>query len=249
MNELHKSGICYTYIVLNYTSIAICHIKIMNNIYELFNVHQSANSMEILESCKKQLSEWKFDTVFLELKRMVSHLQATLSIKRVFEEGEEYLKVSARILLNPETRQTYDAYLDALSNPTIEKIKLTQARIQWFNSNNNTIHFSKNMLKRLTDTNADQKKETTENLPKRHKKSHGVVKPICRQCRSQFDFNDDYLVLHCDCTTRTGHPDCMNSFKERVKGKCPVCRKTLLVRYQISKYLFWQNKEKFKLIT
>ena len=49
----------------------------MNNIYELFNVRQSANSMEILENCKKQLSEWKFETVFLELKRKVSHLQAS----------------------------------------------------------------------------------------------------------------------------------------------------------------------------
>jgi len=88
----------------------------MNNIYELFNVRQSANSMEILENCKKQLSEWKFETVFLELKRKVSHLQASLNIKRVFEEGEDYLKVSARILLNPETRQTYDAYLDTLEN-------------------------------------------------------------------------------------------------------------------------------------
>jgi len=223
----------------------------MNNIYELFHVRQSANSMEILENCKKQLSEWKFETVFLELKRKVSHLQASLNIKRVFEEGEEYLKVSARILLNPETRQTYDAYLDTMQNPTSEKIKLTKARIQWFNLNNNAVIFSKNMLKRLSDANVGpfRKKETIENLPKRQKKSHGDVKPICRQCRSEFDFNDDYLVLHCDCSTRTGHFECMNSFKERMKGNCPVCRKTLLKRVQISKYLFWQNKEKFKLIT
>lgn len=222
----------------------------MGSIYELFNVPQSANSMEILESCKKRLSEWELEPVFLQLKRTVSHLQANVNIKRVFEEGEHYLKVSARILLNPETRQAYDDYLDTLINPTIEKIKLTKARIQWYNYNNNDVIFSNDMIKRLSDAYGGRgvEKETLEKLPKRQKISHNV-KPICRQCRSTFDFNDDYLVLHCDCSTRVGHTECMNNFKERMKGKCPVCRKTLLKRVQISKYLFWQNKEKFKLIT
>jgi hypothetical protein len=178
---------------------------------------------------------------------MSSTLQANVNIKRVYEEGEQYLKTSARILLNPESRQLYDAYLDTIEHPTIEKIKLTKARILWYNSNKNAVHFSKTMLEQLENTEIDRKQDDLEEVPKRHRKDN--VKPICRQCRGFFDFNADYLVLHCDCTTRTGHTDCMNSFKDRVKGKCPVCRKALLVRYQISKYLFWQNKEKFKLIT
>jgi len=218
------------------------------NIYNLFNLHQTANSLEILNRCSEYLSAWDLESVLIKLNQITSTLQATVNIKRLYDEGEQYLKISARILLNPESRQLYDAYLDTIEHPTIEKIKLTQARILWYNSNNNSVHFSKTLLDHLGKTAFCSQENNTEPLPKRQKSTHST-NPICRQCRSDFDFNQDYLVLHCDCTTRTGHTDCMNSFKDRVKGKCPVCRKTLLVRYQISKYLFWQNKEKFKLIT
>tara|TARA_B110000879_G_scaffold153454_1_gene198564 strand:- start:333 stop:989 length:657 start_codon:yes stop_codon:yes gene_type:complete len=217
------------------------------NIYKLFNLRETADSLEIMERCKQRLSEWTFETVFLKLNQTISTTQASVNIKRVYEEGEQYLKVSARILLNPESRQLYDAFLGAIKHPTNEKKKLTKAMILWYNSNNNAVKLGATMLQRLEITEISIKEPIVSNPAKRRKKDN--ANPICRQCRSQFDFNDDYLVLHCDCTTRTGHPDCMNSFKERVKGKCPVCRKILLVRYQISKYLFWQNKEKFKLIT
>ena len=217
------------------------------DIYNLFGLSETANSLEIMERCKQRLAEWNFETVFRKLNQTIDTMQASVNIKRVYEEGEQYLKVSARILLNPESRQLYDAFLGAIKHPTNEKKKLTKAMILWYNSNNNAVKLGATMLQRLEITEISIKEPTSHRLAKRRKKDN--ANPICRQCRSQFDFNDDYLVLHCDCTTRTGHPDCMNSFKERVKGKCPVCRKTLLVRYQISKYLFWQNKEKFKLIT
>lgn len=48
---------------------------------------------------------------------------------------------------------------------------------------------------------------STENPAKRQK----ISKPICRQCRCEFD-----LVLHCHCSTRCGHNECMENFKERV---------------------------------
>jgi hypothetical protein len=217
------------------------------NIYNLFHLNKTANSHEIFKKCQEYLLEWTFENVLHQLSKQMTTLQANVNIKKVLIEGEQYLKASASILLNPQSRQTYDAYLDCLLRPTNEKMTLTRARILWYNSNNDEVQFSKTMLTNIEETKVDNEIKENENPPKRHKKDN--VKPICRQCRGHFDFNVDYLVLHCDCSTRAGHPECMNSFKERVNGKCPVCRKTLLVRYQISKYLFWQNKEKFKLIT
>ena len=90
---------------------------------------------------------------------------------------------------------------------------------------------------------------TTMNTKKPCTKSHGCDdKPQCRACRCSFDFTDEYLVLHCHCTTRVGHKQCLEDFSSRVKHKCPVCRKPLLKRHQVSKYLFWNVKEKYKFI-
>jgi hypothetical protein len=119
------------------------------DIYKLFGLNETANSLEIMERCKQRLAEWKFETVFRKLNQTIDTIQASINIKRVYEEGEQYLKVSARILLNPETRQLYDAFLDAEMHPTNEKNKLTKAMILWFNSNNNAVNFSKTMLQRL----------------------------------------------------------------------------------------------------
>ena len=227
------------------------------DIYSLFGLNQDASSLVILEKCKSKLEQWTFQNVISKLNRTIDNTSAAVNAKSVYEEGERYLKTSATMLLDPQARQCYDAYLDCLIAPNSEKILLTRARILWFNSiEKNPIKFSKKMVESIKeidpkidpeiDPKIETKIETGLNPAKRQKLA---TKPLCRQCRGQFDFGKDYLVLHCDCSTRCGHTECMKTFKERVKGKCPVCRKTLLLRHQISKYLFWQHKEKFKFIT
>ena len=150
--------------------------------------------------------------------------------------------VVAAMLMDPSARQCYDAWLDIQQNPTAEKSELTRARLLWYNGNDQApnIKFGPKMFKSL--------------VPVVKKTSRPVIntstsKPLCRQCRCCFDFAESYLVLHCDCTTRVGHVACMEMFSDQVRGKCPVCRKALLQRHQVSKYLFWNVKEKFKFIS
>jgi len=216
------------------------------DIYSLFDLEKSADSLTILDTCTAKIREWVFEKV---LEKMNSEMHGAINIKSLYEEGRRYIRVSASILLDPGARQCYDAYLDCLHSPTSEKIALTKARIVWYNSNqNNSVEFSNTMIINLEKA-ISVDKPSTEKTAKRQKISKKISKPICRQCRCEFDFNKSYLVLHCHCSTRCGHNECMEDFKERSGGKCPVCRKKLLERHQISKYLFWQHKEKFKFIT
>ena len=123
---------------------------------------------------------------------------------------------------------------------TPEKKKLTRSRLLWFNDTSDNICFSESMINALGDVGYQTKKE----IPKRTMD----IRPECRECRMPFDISKDYLVLHCHCTTRVGHEGCLNDFDKRVKHKCPVCRQPTLKRRRISKYLFWNVKEKYKFI-
>ena len=145
------------------------------------------------------------------------------------------------MLLNPSAKQCYDAWLDTRISPSPEKNTLTRSRLLWFNQTNNNIHFSDSMIKAIGTTVGAEKppKTSTKNI---------ISNPTCRACRCPFDFSEDYLVLHCHCTTRVGHVSCLSNFAERVSHKCPVCRQQLLKRHQVSKYLFWNVKEKYKFI-
>lgn len=218
------------------------------DIYSLFMLDKSADSLTILDRCLAKIKKWTFEKVLEKLKKN-DKMHGAVNIKSVYEEGRNYIRASASILLDPSARQCYDAYLDCLDSPTTEKIALTRARIVWYNSNKtNSVEFSDTMIKKLEKAKpkaGDRPLRSAEPPAKKQK----MTKPICRQCRCEFDFQKSYLVLHCDCSTRCGHNDCMKNFKKRVGGKCPVCRKKLLERHQISKYLFWQHKEKFKFIT
>ena len=218
------------------------------DIYSLFDLEKSADSLTILDRCTAKIKKWTLEKV-LEKMNSRNEMHGAINMKSLYEEGRKYIRVSASILLDPGARQCYDAYLDCMHKPSSEKIALTKARIVWYNSNqNNSVEFSNTMIINLEKAiSVDE--PSTEKTAKRQKISKKISKPICRQCRCEFDFNKSYLVLHCHCSTRCGHNECMEDFKERSGGKCPVCRKKLLERHQISKYLFWQHKEKFKFIT
>ena len=145
------------------------------------------------------------------------------------------------MLLDPSARQCYDAWLDVQAVSTPEKVSLTRARLSWFNGQASTFTFSESMIEQL---------ESPEQVQiKRSVKRKFTTEPICRGCDESFNFQDPYLVLHCHCTTRVGHVKCMQEFADEIKNKCPVCRQRLLHRHQVSKYLFWNVKKKFKFIS
>ncbi len=212
------------------------------SVYALFGLTPKASPYEILERCKQCCSDWSKTAVRERLLSSQSSEQATVNAERIFEEGERYLKSAAAMLLDPSAKQCYDAWLDARNCPSPEKIALTRSRLLWFNQTTNNIRFCDSMIEEL---GAEAPKLRRASTPKCVSM---VSKPKCRECRSAFDLSGDYLVLHCHCTTRVGHVACLNDFSARVGHKCPVCRQTLLKRHQVSKYLFWNVKEKYKFI-
>ena len=208
--------------------------------YELLKLSKQASPIEILEKCKQYFQEWTLTSVQQKLSLQMSREEAAVGAVDVYEKGKVYLTSIATMLLDPSARQCYDAWLDVRQNGTPELAALTKARFQWFNSTSKNIRFSEFMLESLCNTKTVQPKPP----PLRKLSSQ----PVCRVCHCHFDFDKPYLVLHCDCTTRVGHVECIQDFTTRVKDKCPVCRQKLLQRHQVSKYLFWNVKDKFKFI-
>ena len=212
------------------------------SVYKLLDVDMSASPHLIVEKCKEYFKRWTLTAVRNSLQQKMSSSEAVVNAEVVHKEGIEYLKSVATMLLDPSARQCYDAWLDVQKSPSCEKNKLTRSRILWFNQTNQAVKFSDNVLKCITE-------ESSEIVQSPNKKRKVIANPKCRVCRNDFDFSEDYLVLHCHCTTRVGHVECLNEFSKRIKDKCPVCRQTLLKRHQVSKYLFWNVKNKYKFIT
>ena len=210
------------------------------SVYVLFGLDQTSSPRDVLKQCSLVCSTWTLEKVNSKLLQSMTREQAMVNVKTVFADGHQYLKTAASMLMDPSARQCYDAWLDVLVSPTKEKKALTKARFLWHNQQNTSVKFTETMMKCLGDeVSCTNRKKQQQHTP---------VHPICRQCRCKFDFADPYLVLHCHCTTRVGHDECLTLFHDRCNGKCPVCRQTLLMRYQVSKYLFWNVKDKFKLI-
>jgi len=209
--------------------------------YSLFGIDPGSSPCDILKECKKRCAEWTLESVSDSLQDSMPIEHAMVNTKKIYDTGNFYLKSSASMLLDPSARQCYDAWLDVLKNPTPEKKALAKARILWFNQQKNPVQFSAQMLEQLGDDTACIKATKKRKRPT-------SLRPQCRVCRNDFDFDSPYLVLHCHCTTRVGHVDCLTDFNNRVGKKCPVCRQQLLMRHQVSKYLFWNVREKFKFV-
>lgn len=209
--------------------------------YTFLNVGKHASPLEIMGRCKSHMSAWTLDAVRDKLARQHGPASAAVNAPQVWQTGQIYIQQIASMLLDPSARQCYDAWLDACTSPSAEKCLLTKARLQWFNTTTQSsgIQFDKSMLDRMNiETPRPAKKLKTEKAS---------TKPICRCCREPFSFAEPYAVLHCHCTTRVGHVQCMEKFSNQVQ-KCPVCRQKLLRRHQVSKYLFWNVKDKYKFI-
>ena len=211
------------------------------SVYSLFGLAPDASPYQISSKCKQFCSDWDLTAVRHRLMKTQTPEEAAVHAGKVFEHGQAYLKSAAAMLLDPSAKQCYDAWLDACRSPSPEKITLTRSRLLWFNQTSKGIRFDERMIDALGQV--PKKRAATP------KNTSIALKPKCRVCRSGFDFSEDYLVLHCHCTTRVGHVGCLHDFSTRMGDKCPVCRQTLLKRHQVSKYLFWNVKEKYKFIS
>lgn len=231
---MERSYLSYSYVCRHMTSSA----------YDLFGLDEAASPADVLRQCKNCLSQWTVASVRARLGTCMPMSEACVNTESVYKDGLAYLKSSAMVLLEPSARQCYDAWLDAVRTGNHEKITLTRARLLWFNKTESSVKFSEGMIKALKDTCAP-----VAETPAKPGRRDPNVEPQCRACRCPFSFTEEYLVLHCHCTTRVGHVQCMQDFASRVKHKCPVCRKALLKRHQVSKYLFWNVKDKYKFVS
>ena len=212
------------------------------SVYDLFNISATASPSEILQKCKDYCAQWTLTAVLEKLTTDFGPVAAANNAQAVYSEGEIYLKSTAAVLFDPGARQCYDAWLDAVDSDSPEKKKLTRSRLLWFNDTAAKVCFSESMIKALGDSALGPHKKAKI----RHKFN---THPECRICRAPFELSERHLVLHCHCTTRVGHPECLARFSKSVSNKCPVCRQHLLKRHQVSKYLFWNVKEKYKFVS
>lgn len=215
------------------------------NVYNLLKLSKTASSNDIMQKCQEYCERWTCENVQRRLEKQMTVSEAIESSQKIWSEGQEYIKSLAVMLLDPAARECYDAWLDTLESPSFEKNQLMRSRLQWFNSNmhSSPIVFSDSMIQEL-----NQKK--CEKICKQRSKNVRIanLKPNCRICNKSFSFDEPFVAFHCHCTTRVGHTACLNDFSLRFKNKCPVCRSKLLVRHTISKYLFWNVRDKYRFI-
>jgi len=222
------------------------------SVYDLLQIDGRSSPTDIMNKCQEYCVRWTLASVRQHLCNTMTTEEASVCANAVWSDGHQYLISMATMLLDPSARQCYDAWLDACKRGTPEVVALTLARMQWFNGTSELFKFSDTMLTCLKNTQNIKSipltSTRTSSKRTRTPSKRIQTKPLCRLCQCQFKFDEKYLVAHCDCTTRVGHVECVQSFSSRVGGKCPVCRQKLLERHQISKYLFWNVKEKFKFI-
>lgn len=205
------------------------------SLYELFNVKQSDSAYDIETAGKSALRQINPATV----KQFIHKYNLDFNdedIPILIQEMKKYIDSSASLLLNPPTRECYDA-LQRANTPNLQTI--TKARINYINANNSCVLFDKSVLEKLPLA------EDTIKLSREGEK----MKPHnlkCRFCAKDFTL-DSYMIYQCKCTARIGHMKCANNFATEYKNRCPVCRGKLLARKEISKYMFWGIENKFKM--
>ena len=215
------------------------------NVYNLLKLPKTASSNDIMQKCQEYCERWTCENVQRRLEKQMSVVEAIKASQKIWSEGQEYIKSLAVMLLDPAARECYDAWLDTLESPSFEKNQLMRSRLQWFNSNmhSSPIVFSDSMIQELNQKSCTKScTQATKNV------RIASLKPNCRICNKSFSFDEPFIAFHCHCTTRVGHTDCLNDFSSRFKNKCPVCRSKLLVRHTISKYLFWNVRDKYRFI-
>ena len=216
----------------------------LNNFYSLLQVSCDASVIQIHTRCVEMMKKWT--TLNIQKKLPMNPIESVTYAPSIHKHGVYYLSMIASILLDPTSRECYDLWLEACVNP--DKQALSNAQIQWFNANarRTPLRFGSDTTFETTQSFQNCNLQPLPSLPSLP--SLPIVAPClnCRFCSLPFE---QFKVLQCGCTSRIGHLQCVRTFSNKWSGKCPVCRTNLVTRSEISKYLFWNKKRKWKLVT
>ncbi len=211
------------------------------SIYELFNVEPTSHPYDIEKSIKSRLREIKRADVV----KLWSVKGGNVGdIDKLMEYMKFYIIQSGMIILNPSSKNCYDAWLASMQSSSSSQQTLTYHRIKWFNAHGTKGHvlFDESLLKGLTLALPYEKNVTRPSVYK----SETILK--CRWCEDSMALTEkNHIIYQCKCTARIGHDNCARNFDKEYKGRCPVCRSTLLPRRDVSKYMFWSIDNKYKI--
>tara|TARA_E500000331_G_C17184296_1_gene681964 strand:- start:162 stop:785 length:624 start_codon:yes stop_codon:yes gene_type:complete len=206
------------------------------SLYELFGLSANANAFDIETAGKSALRTINPTTV----KQFIINNNLPYTdeeISTLINNMKKHIDSSASLLLDPPTKDCYDAVLAASTRP---QQTLAKARVDYLNSQKGAVVFDDSVYQLLPL--ACKEAKVVGSL-----KTESKPKPLsCRWCKKEFSLSN-YKIYQCKCTARIGHKQCADDFEMEYAGRCPVCRTNLLARYEISKYMFWSIESKFKM--
>ncbi len=206
------------------------------SLYELFGLSVNANAFDIETAGKSALRTINPTTV----KQFIINNNLPYTdeeISTLINNMKKHIDSSASLLLDPPTKDCYDAVLAASTRP---QQTLAKARVDYLNSQKGAVVFDDSVYQLLPL--ACKEAKVVGSL-----KTESKPKPLsCRWCKKEFSLSN-YKIYQCKCTARIGHKQCADDFEMEYAGRCPVCRTNLLARYEISKYMFWSIESKFKM--
>ena len=206
------------------------------SLYELFGLSANANAFDIETAGKSALRTINPTTV----KQFIINNNLPYTdeeISTLINNMKKHIDSSASLLLDPPTKDCYDAVLAASTKP---QQTLAKARVDYLNSQKGAVVFDDSVYQLLPL--ACKEAKVVGSL-----KTESKPKPLsCRWCKKEFSLSN-YKIYQCKCTARIGHKQCADDFEMEYAGRCPVCRTNLLARYEISKYMFWSIESKFKM--
>lgn len=206
------------------------------SLYELFGLSTNANAFDIETAGKSALRTINPTTV----KQFIINNNLPYTdeeISTLINNMKKHIDSSASLLLDPPTKDCYDAVLAASTRP---QQTLAKARVDYLNSQKGAVVFDDSVYQLLPL--ACKEAKVVGSL-----KTESKPKPLsCRWCKKEFSLSN-YKIYQCKCTARIGHKQCADDFEMEYAGRCPVCRTNLLARYEISKYMFWSIESKFKM--
>jgi|APSaa5957512493_1039668.scaffolds.fasta_scaffold21529_2 hypothetical protein len=212
-----------------------CYIPRMS-LYDLFGLPHNANAFDIETAGKSALRTINPTTV----KQFIIKNNLPYTDEDIFtliDNMKKHIDSSASLLLDPPTKDCYDAVVTASTKP---QQTLAKARVDYLNSLRGSVVFDESVFGLLPL--ACKEAKIVGSIDMRSKPN-----PLsCRWCKKEFSLSN-YKIYQCKCTARIGHKECADSFDMEYAGRCPVCRGNLLARYEISKYMFWSIENKFKM--
>ncbi len=204
----------------------------------MFRVDCSSHAYDIERAGKSAMCKLTLATLRSYLKDEGVQCSDQL-LSELLTKMQTHIATSISILLDPGLKDCYDAWLIS-PNSSSSHQTMTKARIMYVNSLNDVDVFSPSCFDSLPKADGSPQMEYRVAEQTMSKNLN------CRWCKKKFSL-DDMSICQCKCAARIGHGECAATFSSEYKERCPVCRTTLLKRKEISKYMFWNIENKFKL--